>query len=119
MKRGKYSREDLIKAIAEYKNGATSSDVTKKYNVPGSTVRNHKSNPKKKIGGGRPTLLTNFQESYFVELLKNLEDIGVRLIKPIALQLSTEYIQLVTGKRLRTIFSLNDFPPSHRNSNLQ
>jgi hypothetical protein len=47
-KRGNYSREDLVKAVYEYKNGATSSEVTTKYNVPGSTVRNHKCNPKKK-----------------------------------------------------------------------
>jgi transposase len=96
-KRGNYSREDLVKAVYEYKNGATSSEVTTKYNVPGSTVRNHKCNPKKRIGGGRPTLLTNHQEQYLVELLKNLEVNGIRLTKPLVMQLASEYIQLVTG----------------------
>ncbi|CAF3903029.1 unnamed protein product [Rotaria sp. Silwood1] len=98
MERGNYSKEDFLKAFHEYKNGATSSAVTVKYNVPGSTIRNHKSNPTMKIGGGRPTLLTNDQEQKLVELLKNLEVAGVRLTKLVVMKLASEYVQLVTSK---------------------
>ncbi len=98
MERSNYSKEDLTNAINEYKNGSTSSELTIKYGVPGSTVRNHNSNSKLRIGRGRPTLLTNHQEHYFVELLKNLESVGVRLTKPVVMKLSSEYVQYVTGK---------------------
>jgi hypothetical protein len=93
-----YSKEDLTKAIDEYKSGATSSEVAAKHGVPGSTVRNHKCNPTMRIGGGRPQLLTNTQEQYLVELLKNLEVIGVRLTKPVVMKFSSDYVHLVTGK---------------------
>ncbi|CAF4688913.1 unnamed protein product [Rotaria sp. Silwood1] len=89
MKRGKYSK-DFLKAFHEYKNGATSSKVTAKYNIPGSTLRNHKSDPTMKIHGGRSTLLTKHQEQYLVELLKNLEVADVRLIKLLVMKLVSE-----------------------------
>ncbi|CAF3841297.1 unnamed protein product [Rotaria sp. Silwood1] len=89
MKRGKYSK-DFLKAFHEYKNGATSSKVTAKYNIPGSTLRNHKSDPTMKIHGGCSTLLTKHQEQYLVELLKNLEVADVRLIKLLVMKLVSE-----------------------------
>ncbi|CAF4170131.1 unnamed protein product, partial [Rotaria sordida] len=88
----------LTRAIEEYNNGVASSVLTTNYGIPGSTIRNHKSNPKLRIGAGRPTLLSNEHEKYFVELLKNLENIGFRLTKPIVLQLSSDYVQRVNGK---------------------
>jgi transposase len=97
-KRSNYSKDNLTNAVNDYRNGSTSTEVTAKYGVPGSTVRNHNSNSKLKIGGGRPTLLTNHQEHYFVELLKNLESVGIRLTKPVVMKLSSEYVQYVTGK---------------------
>ena len=57
MKRGKYSKENFMKAVYEYNNGSTSAEVTAKYNIPGSTIRHHKLNPALKIGGGRLSLL--------------------------------------------------------------
>ncbi len=107
MKRVTHSKETLTKAVSEYQNGSTSAAITAKYGVPGSTVRNHKSNPKLRIGGGRPTLLTNEQEQYLVELLKNLEVIGVRLTKSLVLQLASEYIQFVTGIVFNRTFFLS------------
>ncbi|CAF5014167.1 unnamed protein product, partial [Rotaria sp. Silwood1] len=97
-KRSLYSKEALTKAIEEYKNGSTSSELTTKYGIPGSTIRNHKSNSKLKVGGGRPTLLTDQQEQYLVELLINLELVGVRLTKPVVIKLSSEYAQAVSDK---------------------
>jgi hypothetical protein len=44
--------------------------------------------------------LTNHQEQYFIELLKSLEVNGVRLTKPVIMQLASEYSQLVTGQVL-------------------
>lgn len=110
MKRSNYPKEDLTKAVQEYKNGSTSSAITTKYGIPGSTVRNHKSNSKLRVGGGRPTLLTNHQEQYLVELLKNLELVGVRLTKPVVIKLSSEYVHVVTGRQstklVQTLLSL-------------
>ncbi|CAF3088028.1 unnamed protein product [Rotaria sp. Silwood2] len=98
MKRSNYSKENLLKAVEEYKNGATSTDVSSKYGVPGSTVRNHNYNSQMRFGGGRPTILTSQQEQYLVELLKNLEFIGLRLMKVVVMKLGSEYVKLVTGK---------------------
>ncbi|CAF1501466.1 unnamed protein product [Rotaria sp. Silwood1] len=100
-KRSLYSKEALTKAIEEYKNGSTSSELTTKYGIPGSTIRNHKSNSKLKVGGGRPTLLTDQQEQYLVELLINLELVGVRLTKPVVIKLSSEYAQAVSDKDIQ------------------
>ncbi|CAF1549570.1 unnamed protein product [Adineta ricciae] len=95
-----YPKENFPLAVEEYNNGASSSDLTKKYGIPGSTIRNHKSNPNLKVGAGRPTLLSNEQEKYLVELLKSLETIGCRLTKPTALQISSDYVQRITGKEI-------------------
>ncbi|CAF4468211.1 unnamed protein product, partial [Rotaria magnacalcarata] len=84
MKRSNYSKENLLRAVEEYKNGAT--------------VRNHNYNSKMIFRGGRPTVLTSHQEQYLVELLKNLEFIGLRLMKVVVMKLGSEYVKLVTGK---------------------
>ncbi len=86
MNRFNYSKEDLTKALDDYRNGSTSAETTAKYGVPRSTVRNHKSKPGLRIGGGRLSLLSNQQEQYLVELFKNLEFVGVRLTKPVVLK---------------------------------
>ncbi|CAF4022022.1 unnamed protein product, partial [Rotaria sordida] len=56
---------------------------------------------KLKVGGGRPTLLTDQQEQYLVELLINLELVGVRLTKPVVIKLSSEYAQAVFDKDIQ------------------
>ncbi|CAF3073579.1 unnamed protein product, partial [Rotaria sp. Silwood2] len=78
---------NLINALEEYKTGATSSEVSLKYGVPGSTVRNHNCNSQMRFGVGHPTVLTNHQEQCLVELLKNLEFIALRLMKVVAMKL--------------------------------
>ncbi|CAF4632424.1 unnamed protein product, partial [Rotaria socialis] len=88
------------KALEEYKNGATSSEVSLKYGVPASTVRNHNSNSQMTFGSGRPTVLKIDQEQYLVELLKNLEIIGLRLMKTVVMKLASEYVKLITGKSI-------------------
>ncbi|CAF1424301.1 unnamed protein product [Rotaria magnacalcarata] len=67
MKKSNYSKENLIKALEEYKNGATSSEVCLKYGVPASTVRNHNSNSQMTFGSGRPTVLKIDQEQKKIE----------------------------------------------------
>ncbi len=105
MKRSSYSKEDLTRDVDEYNNSAISIVITAKYGIPGSTIRNHKSNPKLGIGSQRPTLLSK-EQKYVAELLKNLELIGVRLTKPVVIQLSSDYVRRVTGKVInRTFFS--------------
>ncbi|CAF4608240.1 unnamed protein product [Rotaria sp. Silwood2] len=86
-KRNPYSKEALTKAIDEYKNGSTSSELTTKYGIP--------------VGGGRPALLTDQQEQYLVELLINLELVGVRLTKPVVIKLSSEYAQAVSDEDIQ------------------
>ncbi len=56
-------------------------------------------------------MLTNHQEQYLIELLKNLEVNGVLLTKPVVMQLASEYIQLVSGQVLNqsSFLSIMDF----------
>jgi len=103
MKRSSYSKEDLKRNVDEYNNSAISIAITAKYGIPGSTIRNHKSNPKLGIGSRRPTLLSN-EQKYVAELLKNLELIGVRLTKPVVIKSASDYVQRVTSKVINRVF---------------
>ena len=95
---GNYSKDDFIKVLDEYKSGIAFVQLAEKYNIPSSTMRNHKSNLTRKIGGGRPTILNKNQEHYLVELLKNLEINGVRSTKSAVKKLSSEHAELVSGR---------------------
>lgn len=97
MGRDRYSKKDLLKAIDEYKSGSSSTDIAKKYGIPGSTIRNHKINPNLRAGSGRPPLLNNDQEQHLVAMLKNLDSVGLRLTKALIMRLSSDYINSVTG----------------------
>ncbi|CAF0999160.1 unnamed protein product [Didymodactylos carnosus] len=97
-KRTSYRKQDLEEAVLAYKNKEmTSVEAAKKYRVPESTIRRHKSNPAEKIGAGRPNLLNDNQEQYLVALIKELEQIGVRTTKSCTLKIVGEYISLVNG----------------------
>ncbi|CAF3747419.1 unnamed protein product, partial [Rotaria sp. Silwood1] len=90
-------KENFIKAVNDFKNGFTSAALAAKYGIPSSTVREHNSSPELRIGGEHPTLLSNEQEQYLVQLFKNLEFIGVRLTKKVVWDLASDYVGLVTG----------------------
>ena len=81
MKKSNCFKENLVNATEEYKNGVPSSGVSLKYGVPGTAIRNYGSNSRMDLGSDRPTALTIDQEKYLVEVLTNLETIGVRLMK--------------------------------------
>ena len=104
MKRLTHDKERLVEAVAAYINGSTSSEVNVKYGIPASTIRKHKSNAQLKVGAGRPTLLNDEQEQYLIELLRNLEAIGVRSTKCLVMKLASEYTQHVTGIDFNLIF---------------
>jgi len=76
VKRSTYSEEDLTRAVDECNSGTISTATIAKYGIPGSTIRNHKSNPKLGVGILCSTLLLN-EQKYLGEFLKNLELIGV------------------------------------------
>jgi hypothetical protein len=106
VKRSSYSKENLTRATDECNSDAISTAITAKYGIPRSTIRNHKSNPKLVIRIRCSTLLSN-EQKYLAELLKNLELVGVRLTKPIVMQLASDYIQRITSKVVnRTFFSI-------------
>ncbi|CAF4710114.1 unnamed protein product [Rotaria sp. Silwood1] len=84
-------------SVNDFKNGFTSAALAAKYGIPSSTVREHNSSPELRIGGEHPTLLSNEQEQYLVQLFKNLEFIGVRLTKKVVWDLASDYVGLVTG----------------------
>ncbi|CAF4483836.1 unnamed protein product, partial [Didymodactylos carnosus] len=87
-KRTSYRKQDLEEAVLAYKNKEmTSVEAAKKYRVPESTIRRHKSNPGEKIGAGRPNLLNDNQEQYLVALIKELEQIGMRTTKSCTLKI--------------------------------
>jgi len=106
VKKSSYSKEDLTRAIDERNSDAISTAITAKYVIPGRTIRNDKSNPKLVIRIRCSTLLSS-EQKYLPELLKNLELIGVRLTKPIVIQVASDYVQRITSKVVnRTFFSI-------------
>ena len=86
----KYTRQNLIDAV---KSDLGSKAASIKFNVPASTIREHRREPSISIHIGRPSYLTSDQETHFVSLLKLLPDYGFDLTKDLTLQLAAEYFQ--------------------------
>ena len=79
-RRSGYSTEQLIDAVKAVKEGKmTSIKAAEVYHIPESTIRSHTSNPSLRIGAGRSYYLSEKKEYYLVDLLKSLNDIGIRL----------------------------------------
>ncbi|CAF3056006.1 unnamed protein product [Rotaria sp. Silwood2] len=84
----KYTREALANAVASDLN---SKAAAIDFNVPASTIRQHRREPSLNIRTGRPSYLTSDQENHFVSLLKILPDYGFDVTKDLALQLAADY----------------------------
>jgi hypothetical protein len=81
----KYSREALANAVASDFDSKTASI---NFNVPASTIRQHRREPSLNIRAGHPSYLTPEQETYLVSLLKLLPDYGFEVTKDLALRLA-------------------------------
>ncbi|CAF3636594.1 unnamed protein product [Rotaria sp. Silwood1] len=80
--RGLYPKENLLEAIRLAKEKQmTSVEASEYYHVPQSTIRSHISNDLLRVDAGRPFYLSSKQEPYLVELIKSLDEIGIRLTK--------------------------------------
>lgn len=86
----KYNHQSLLDAVAS---DLSSKTAAAQYNVPASTIRQHRREPNLTAGAGRPTYLTAEEESYLVSLLKLLPEYGFDVTKEIALQLAAEYFK--------------------------
>ena len=96
-RRSLYLKEQLMNAVRDVKQGTmTSLEAAEHYKVPSSTIRCHANEYSSRVGAGPSFYLNVQQEKYLVEAIKSLEDIGVRLIKPVLKKVCNEYIQLVS-----------------------
>jgi hypothetical protein len=86
----KYTSEALADAVAS---DLDSKAASIKFNVPASTIRQHRREPSLNFRAGRPSYLTSDQENHFGSLLKLLPDYGFDVTKDLALQLAAEYFQ--------------------------
>lgn len=86
----KYTREALLEAVAS---GLDSRTASIKFNVPASTVREHRRDPSINIRSGRPSYLSIEQEAHFVCLLKLLPEYGFDLTMDLTLQLASDFFQ--------------------------
>ena len=84
----KYTREALANAIVS---DLDSKAAAIKFNVPASTIRQHRREPLLNARAGRPSHLTRDQENHFVSLLKLLPDYGFGVTKDLALQIGVDY----------------------------
>ena len=97
-RRSGYSKEQLIDVVKAVKEGKmTSVEAAEVYHIPESTIRSQTSNPSLRIGAGRSYYLSEEKEGYLVDLLKSLNDIGIRLTNVVVKKIIGEYIGLVTG----------------------
>ena len=107
----KYTRQDLTDAVNSDLDSKTASI---QFNVPASTIRQHRREPCINVRVGHPSYFTSDQETHFVSLLKLLPEYGFVLTRDLTLQLAAEYSQclglaLVPGSKW-----LNSFV--HRNA---
>ncbi|CAF1496473.1 unnamed protein product, partial [Adineta steineri] len=86
----KYTRKDLADAITSK---LDSNAASIQFNVPPSTIRQHRREPLLNIRVGRSSYLTPEQETYLVALLKLLPDYGFEVTKGLALQLAGDYFK--------------------------
>lgn len=107
----KYSRQDLIDAV---KSDLDSKTASIKFNIPASTIREHRREPGTNARIGRPSYFTSDQEAHFVSLLKLLPDYGFDLTRDLTLQLAAEYSECLGLALLPGSKWLNSFV--HRNS---
>jgi hypothetical protein len=108
----KYTREALANAVAS---DLDSKDAAIKFNVPASTIRQHRRELSLNVRAGRPSYLTSDKENYFVSLLKLLPEYGFDVTKDLALQLAADYfksLDLTTQPKSKW---LNSFVTRHCN----
>ena len=86
----KYSRQALLDAVAS---GLDSKAAAVEFQVPASTIREHRRNPTILARSGRPSYLTTEQEAHFVCLLKLLPEYGFDLALDLTLQLACDYFE--------------------------
>jgi hypothetical protein len=86
----KHTREALANAVAS---DLASKATAVKFNVPASTIRQHRREPSPNVRAGRPSYLSLEQENYFVSLLKLLPKYGFQVTKDLALQLAGDYFK--------------------------
>ena len=72
----------------------TSVKASEFYHVPQSTIWSHINNDLLHVGAGRPFYLSPKQEIYLVELIKSLDEIGIRLTKSVLMKVIGEYLRL-------------------------
>ena len=72
----------------------TSVKASEFYHVSQSTIRSHINNDLLHVGAGRPFYLSPKQEIYSVELIKSLDEIGIRLSKNVLMKIIGEYLRL-------------------------
>jgi hypothetical protein len=108
----KYTREVLASAIAT---DLSSKAAAIKFNVPASTIRQHRCNPSLNPIVGRPSYLTPDQENYFVSLLKLLPDYGFAVTKDLALELATDYFSSLRLMKQPGAKWLHSFVNRHSN----
>jgi hypothetical protein len=86
----KYDHQKLIDAVTS---DLGSQAASIEFNVPASTIRQHRRQRNLNIRAGRPSYLTSLQEDHFVSLLKLLPDYGFSVTKEVALELAADYFQ--------------------------
>jgi hypothetical protein len=84
----KYEHQKLIDAVTS---DIDSKAASIKFNVPASTIRQHRRQTNLNNRAGRPSYLTSIQEDHFVSLLELLPDYGFEITKDVALELAADY----------------------------
>jgi hypothetical protein len=84
----KYSKQQLLDAVNSQYDSKTAGKI---FHVPASTIRRHRRDDSLNDRVGRPTYLTNEQESYFVSMLQLLPQYGFHTTGEVALKLANDY----------------------------
>jgi hypothetical protein len=94
----KYSNEDLQLAIAAVHDGENCYSVSKKYNIPNSTLHDSITGKSKKIGPGKPTVLSVIEEECIVTALAYAGKFGWPFYRADLKLIVQEYVSLMEIK---------------------
>ena len=91
----KWSKQQLdaaLKEVARLKGKASINAISKKYGIPVSTLHDHVRGKVKKVGAGKPTVLTYAEEEEIVYCCQVLQEIGYGLTKEIVSSIVIDYL---------------------------
>ena len=84
--------DDALKELERSKGKVSVTATAKKYGIPVSTLHDHVKGKAKKVGAGKPTVLTHTEEEEIVYCCQVLQEIGFWLTKEVVSSIVIDFL---------------------------